>query len=497
MIILDRIRLIDLPWYIFKNLFYLINLMKKSELFFSAIQVPVDFLMIVLAAITAFAIRNVPEILALKPKLYTFSFESYIKIILLVVPFFILIYAIEGLYDIRSTRKFWKETLKVFSATSIGLVIIIVTIFLKREWFSSRFVILAAWGLSVLYVVLARYLIQLFQKWLLRKKGIGVHRVLLIGMNGKMETISKLISQNKNLGYRVVDKIATASLHVIKEIKQQRGIDEIILCEPTITDAEQEKLVDYCAIHNIKFKYIPTTLQTSMFKLGVLDGEPLIEVRNTPLDGWGKILKRVFDFATSFLGIIITSPVLILTAIAIKIDSRGPIIYKNERVGNDGEKFFVYKFRYMKNDFCISKDNPKLNEALKVEKDLIKKQSVRRGPLYKIKDDPRKTRVGNFIERYSIDELPQFFNVLFGSMSLVGPRPHQKREVEKYMEYHRRLLTIKPGVTGMAQISGRSDLDFEDEYKLDLYYIENWSLWLDIQICLKTFGVLFRRRKNL
>ena len=467
--------------------------MKKSELFFSAIQVPVDFLMIVLAAITAFAIRNVPEILALKPKLYTFSFESYIKIILLVVPFFILIYAIEGLYDIRSTRKFWKETLKVFSATSIGIV----TIFLKREWFSSRFVILAAWGLSVLYVVLARYLIQLFQKWLLRKKGIGVHRVLLIGMNGKMETISKLISQNKNLGYRVVDKIATASLHVIKEIKQQRGIDEIILCEPTITDAEQEKLVDYCAIHNIKFKYIPTTLQTSMFKLGVLDGEPLIEVRNTPLDGWGKILKRVFDFATSFLGIIITSPVLILTAIAIKIDSRGPIIYKNERVGNDGEKFFVYKFRYMKNDFCISKDNPKLNEALKVEKDLIKKQSVRRGPLYKIKDDPRKTRVGNFIERYSIDELPQFFNVLFGSMSLVGPRPHQKREVEKYMEYHRRLLTIKPGVTGMAQISGRSDLDFEDEYKLDLYYIENWSLWLDIQICLKTFGVLFRRRKNL
>jgi len=122
---------------------------------------------------------------------------------------------------------------------------------------------------------------------------------------------------------------------------------------------------------------------------------------------------------------------------------------------------------------------------------------VRKGPLYKIKADPRKTRVGRFIEKYSIDELPQFFNVLFGSMSLVGPRPHQHREVEKYMDYHRRLLTIKPGVTGMAQVSGRSDLDFEDEYKLDLYYIENWSLLLDIQICLKTIGVLFRRRRNL
>ncbi|KKP79424.1 MAG: hypothetical protein A2271_02575 [Candidatus Moranbacteria bacterium RIFOXYA12_FULL_35_19] len=473
--------------------------MKRSELFFSAIQVPVDFLMIVLAAISAFAIRNVPEIMINlgRPKLYTFSFESYIKIILIVTPFFILIYALEGLYNIRSTRKFWKETLKIFTATSIGLVIIIVTIFLKREWFSSRFVILATWGLGVFYVVMARYFIQLFQKWLLRKKGIGVHRLLLIGINGKMDTIAKLIYQNRNLGYKVVDKIGTASLHVIKEIKEQKGIDEIILCEPSITDAEQEKIIDYCAIHNIKFKFIPTTLQTSKYEIGVLSGEPLIEIRNTPLDGWGRILKRAFDITTSIFGIVATSPILMLTALAIKLDSEGPIIYKNERIGNDGKKFFVYKFRYMKWDFCVTKENKKLEEAVKLEKELIENQSVRRGPLYKIKDDPRKTTVGKFIEKYSIDELPQFFNVLFGSMSLVGPRPHQKREVEKYMEYHRRLLTIKPGVTGMAQVSGRSDLDFEDEYKLDLFYIENWSLWLDIQICLKTVGVLFRKRKNL
>lgn len=470
--------------------------MKKSELFFSAIQVPIDFLMIALAAISAYAIRNVPEVLALKPKLYNFSFDSYTKIVLTVAPFFILIYAIEGLYDIRSTRKFWKESVKVFSATSIGLVIIIVTIFLKREWFSSRFVILAAWGLAVFYVVTARYLIQLIQKWLLRSRGIGVHRLLLIGINGKMDTISKLVKQNPNLGYRIVDQIDTASLHVIKGIRQEKGIDEIILCGSSFTDAEQEKLIDFSVINNIKFRYIPTTLQTSKFDVGVLNGEPLIEVRSTPLDGWGRIAKRVFDIITSFIGIVITSPVMILAAIAIKTTSKGPIIYKNERVGNDGKKFFVYKFRYMKWEYCVTKENSNLESAVKLEKELIEKQSVRRGPLYKIKNDPRKTRVGNFIERFSIDELPQFFNVLFGSMSLVGPRPHQKREVEKYMEYHRRLLTIKPGVTGMAQVSGRSDLDFEDEYKLDLFYIENWSLWLDIQICFKTIGVLFRKRRN-
>ncbi|HHE46014.1 MAG TPA: hypothetical protein ENL05_01570 [Candidatus Moranbacteria bacterium] len=138
--------------------------MKKSELFFSAIQIPIDFLMLVLAAISAYVIRNVPEIIALKPKLYNFSLRSYIEIVLIVAPFFIVIYAIYGLYNIRATRKFWKETLKVFSATSLGLVIIIVAIFLKREWFSSRFVILSAWILAVFYIATPRYFIQSVQK---------------------------------------------------------------------------------------------------------------------------------------------------------------------------------------------------------------------------------------------------------------------------------------------------------------------------------------------
>lgn len=471
--------------------------MKKSELFFSALQVPVDFVMIVLAALTAFMIRDIPELIMLRPKLYDYPFDQYIKIVLLITPVFLLIYALNGLYDIRVTRKFWKETLKVFNATSISLVIIIVTIFLKREWFSSRFIILSAWMLSVLYVIAARYFLQLIQKWLLRSRGIGVHRLLLIGSNGKLDAISKLIKRNKNLGYKIIDQISQVHLREIKVIKEERGIDEIILCESSVTDDEQEKLIDYCAIHNINYKFIPTTLQTSKFQIGMFSGEPLIEVKNTPLDGWGRIAKRIFDIISAVFGIIITSPITILTSIAIKLDSCGPIIYKNKRIGSNGKEFFVYKFRYFKDEFCISKDNPKLEEALKLEENLIKKQSVRRGPLYKIKNDPRKTRIGYYIEKYSIDELPQFFNVLFGSMSVVGPRPHQKREVEKYMDYHRRLLTIKPGVTGMAQVSGRSDLDFEDEYRLDLYYIENWSLWLDIQICLKTVGVLFRKRRNL
>jgi len=470
--------------------------MKRSELLFSAIQIPVDFIMIVLAAISAFAIRNFPQIITLKPKLYEFSFHDYMQIVFFVMPLFILVYAIEGLYQIKVTRKYWHEAFKVFVASALVLVIIIIAIFLQRTWFSSRFIILAGWLLIVIYVSIARFILHEIQKHLLVAKGLGAHRVLLIGENDQINEIRKIIKRIPSMGYKIVDQIGSFSLKFIKEIKEQKGIDEIILCDPTITDGEQEKIIDYCAINNISYKYIPSSLQTSRITMGMLDGIPIIEVEHTPLDGWGRILKRVFDIIGSSILIAVSSPIMLSVAIIVKIQDNGPIVYKNERIGDNGRKFFVYKFRYMKWKYCITKENPDFEEALAYEKNLIKEKSLREGPVYKIKNDPRKTAFGSFIEKYSIDEIPQFFNVFKGDMSLVGPRPHQEREVEKYKEYHRRLLTIKPGITGLAQISGRSDLDFEDEYKLDVYYIENWALLLDIGICLKTIGVLFRRRKN-
>jgi exopolysaccharide biosynthesis polyprenyl glycosylphosphotransferase len=471
--------------------------MKRSELFFSAVQVPVDYAMLVLASLTAFAIRDIPQVVSALPKLYQFSFNKYLDVTFVIAGVFVLVYALEGLYDIRATRKFWQEAFKVFSATSLGLVIIIVTIFLKREWFSSRFIILAGWMFAVVYVVFARYLIQKFQKWLVARRGIGVHRVALIGTNGRLRRLKKVFKKNPDFGYKVVGSLETGSIKAVKEMRIKHGIDEIIVCDMSLTDNEQEKLLDYCAINNITYKYVPTTLQTTRFNMKIFDGGPIIEVEHTPLDGWGKILKRTFDIIASSILIVLSSPIMLFVAILIKIEDRkGPIIYRNERIGENGSIFYVYKFRYMKWQYCITKKNPDFEEAVAYEKQLIEERSIRKGPLYKIQDDPRKMRVGTFIERYSFDEFPQFFNVFLGSMSLVGPRPHQKREVEKYQEYHRRLLTIKPGVTGMAQVAGRSDLAFEDEYKIDLFYIENWSLWLDILLCFKTVGVLFRRRKN-
>ena len=473
--------------------------MKRSEILFSVVQVPVDYVMIVLAAVYVFLLRDVlPEISdLLNPKVYSMTFKPFLMIAFMVAPLFIVVYAIEGLYTIRSSRSFWKEAFMVFRATSLGIVTIIIAVFLERDWFSSRFIILAGWFASAAYVSIARIALRKIQRYYLVTKGIGVYRVLLIGGNGRVRRFAKMFTKHPEFGYRAVDIMESGSLHRIDIIRKERGIDEIIVCDQSITDDEQEKILDYCQINNISFKYFPTTLQTSRFALRIMNGEPLIEFLHTPLDGWGRVIKRIYDVIASTFFIIIFSPIMAIVAICIKLeDGSGPIIYKNERIGENGKKFFVFKFRYMQWKYCVTHDNPDFEEALALENKLIDERSVRKGPLYKIRNDPRKTRTGAFIEKYSIDEFPQFFNVFLGQMSLVGPRPHQKREVEKYHEYHRRLLTIKPGLTGMAQVSGRSDLAFEDEYRLDVFYIENWSLWLDISICLKTGRSLVVGRRN-
>jgi lipopolysaccharide/colanic/teichoic acid biosynthesis glycosyltransferase len=172
--------------------------------------------------------------------------------------------------------------------------------------------------------------------------------------------------------------------------------------------------------------------------------------------------------------LIILSPLFLILSLIIKIDSAGPVFAQLERIGEGGEKFVLFKFRSM------------IRDAHQLKKNLIALNERNDGPLFKIKNDPRITRFGRFLRKTSLDELPQLFNVIKGEMSLVGPRPHEPEEVAKYQKHHRKVLTIKPGITGLAQISGRSDLNFEEEVKLDTYYIENWSLKLDIQIIIKT-----------
>jgi len=249
---------------------------------------------------------------------------------------------------------------------------------------------------------------------------------------------------------------------------------------------------DFADEHHLAFRYAADLLGTKVLKTEVSEvaGIPLVEVKRTPLDGWGRIIKRIFDIVFSGLLIIAFSPVMLIAALMIKLDSRGPVFFSRRddgsflyRVGQGGKPFKYFKFRSMI-EHCDSMRY----------KELADRNLRDDGPLVKIKDDPRVTRVGKFIRRFSIDELSEFFLVFRGDMSLVGPRPHLPEEVAKYEHHHKKLLTIKPGITGLAQISGRSDLSFEDEVKLDTYYIENWTMMLDFSILLRTPLAVFRHR---
>ncbi len=223
-------------------------------------------------------------------------------------------------------------------------------------------------------------------------------------------------------------------------------------------------------------------------------GIPFIEIKRTRLEGWGRILKRLFDIIVSSILIVVLSPLLLIIALLVRLDSRGPIIYKNIRVGQRC-LFPTFKFRSMRIEYCTGEGYGG-QHAEELQQKLIKSNSERVGPVFKVLNDPRRTRIGRLLERSSLDELPQLFNVFLGNMSLVGPRPHMPQEVAGYEKHHHELFSVKPGITGLAQISGRSDLNFEDEARLDFFYIENWSFILDLIILVKTpFAVLARKSR--
>lgn len=460
--------------------------MKKSELVFSAVMVPVDYFTVVLAGIFAYNLRFVEFFTDIKPIVTEIVFSQYIKFVF-VVPFvFLLIFAMSGLYTIRNTRRLLDEVTSIFIASTASIAIVIIFIFFQRELFSSRFIILSAWVLSFVFVTAGRLIVRAVQRSLL-KRDIGLHNVILIGDDKTTDDIAKQIYQRPSLGYRIIARFPSFTEDAKKELDsrvQTEVFDELIQADTSLTKDEVLEMRNFCNDHHLTYKYATDLfeVQPTHIEINTVAGIPIIEVKRTKLDGWGRIIKRTFDiFCASFL-LFVLSPLLILVSLFVMIDSSGGILVKLERIGEKGKEFTLYKFRSM------------VKNAHQMKKDLVDKNERADGPLFKIKNDPRVTRVGRFIRKTSLDEFPQLINVIRGEISLVGPRPHEPEEVSRYERWHKKLLTIKPGITGLAQISGRSDLKFEDEAKLDIYYIENWSFKLDLQILFKTPWVVLRGR---
>jgi exopolysaccharide biosynthesis polyprenyl glycosylphosphotransferase len=469
--------------------------MKRSELFFSFLLVPLDYLMIILAALTAYYIRFSENFRGLRPAIFNLPLNGYLRAVFLIGIFWLVIFAFSGLYSINSARKLFKEIYRIILACSTGLMLIVILIFLRRELFDSRFIVLAAWGLAIFYISLSRIAVRYLQRFLFTK-GIGVKRVVLVGASKTADFLIGFFSEQRDSGFEVIKRLRDFELETAQELSEFikiNEIDEIIQADPNLSKAEILRLCDFTEEYHIGFKYVADLLETKVLKteFSEFSGIPVIEVKRTPLDGWGRIYKRFFDIIISLALLVLFSPLMILSAIAIKLESNGPVFFSRRddgsplfRIGSSGKPFRYFKFRTMRD----RTDSMRYRE-------LAEKNTRTDGPLVKIFSDPRITKIGKILRRFSIDELPEFFLVVKGDMSLVGPRPHLPEEVAKYERHHKKVLDVKPGVTGMAQVSGRSDLSFEEEVKLDTYYIENWSPLLDITILLRTPLAVFRKRE--
>jgi len=476
--------------------------MKRSEILFGLARIPIDFGMTMLAFLMAYQIRQYSDLI---PGLYfpvdllNFpTLQEYLLFAMIASATLVGIFAINQMYKLKNTVRIGNEIIKVMFLSAAWLMLIITYYFLTREFFFSRLVLGYAWVFTIITVSTGRALTRLLQKHLCRL-GIGRRRILLIGNN----IVTQKITQNlkSNPFYKIVGTVTSsgrpnksASYKVIGKIKdlitiiKRRKIEEIIQTESKTSETESNQILDFCREHHIQFHFVPDILQMHRTQVDVFNiaGLPLISLKTTPLEGWGRVIKRSFDIIASSMLLLLLLPLFIIISILIKFDSRGPILFTRKddgsrvtRVGIKGKHFPFFKFRTMRNK----------TDGLRYT--TLAQKSHRKGsPLVKIKNDPRITRFGKLLRRWSIDELPQLFSVLSGKMSLVGPRPHLPEEVAKYEKHHKFSLSIHPGITGLAQINGRSNLNFEEEVQLDTYYIENWSIFLDIKILFRTIFVV-------
>ncbi len=466
--------------------------MKRSELAISVSLVPLDYLMVIAAGIVGYYARFWEPIIAVRPVIFNLPFWFFFNWLLVFALIWTVMFALAGLYSMRGNSRAIDEVSKIIFACSTAVTALMFIFFFSRSLFDSRFIILAAWFFSILFVMLGRGLVRLIQRSLYRF-GIGHHRIVIIGQGVLAKEIIASFTASTRSGFKVVNQYENFDMTTEKllfKLKAEDRFDEILVASPHLSAEMLDKLNDFSYVNHVELKFIADIFDfpISNFIINNIAGLPVVEVKKTRLDGWGRIGKRIFDLAISALLIILLSPILIIVALIIKLTSEGPVFFTYKRIGEKGQPFTYFKFRSMVKDAHKLRFDPKF---VKQQEDL------RQGsPMMKFANDPRVTPIGRFIRKFSIDELPELFNVFIGRMSLVGPRPHEIEEVAKYENYHRRVLTIKPGMTGMAQVSGRSDLDFDEEVRLDVWYMENWSMKLDLMILFKTPWAVLKKRKT-
>ena len=420
---------------------------------------------------------------------YEASFADYIPIQIIFTLAFLLMFRLDHVYSQRRTFDWFDQAYGMFNASLKAMIILQATVFVYRPLIYSRLMLVEAAVAALLLTTILRVVIDSIGQHRLRN-GIGVANVLIVGAGEIGRAVMRVMVARPELGLRCIGFVdddpergttdigrfpALGHCNNIASVLQAQRVDEMVITLPWNAQSRIFELVALCNRKQIVARVSPSLLQLNLFRMDVDDygGIPLLTSGQHNITGTDQLIKRVMDIFVSSLMLVLSAPIIALMCLVIRIESPGSPIFSHTRIGKAGRPFTMFKLRSMK---ANAED---IKHALMT-------QNEADGPLFKMKEDPRTTRVGRFIRRTSIDELLQFWNVLKGDMSVVGPRPHVPAEVASYTDWHRPRLNMRPGITGLSQISGRSELSFDETALLDLYYIENWSLSLDMRIMLKT-----------
>jgi exopolysaccharide biosynthesis polyprenyl glycosylphosphotransferase len=402
----------------------------------------------------------------------------------------VLLFARSGLYAARGERPGMSRI--VSSLCQVALVALVFAV-ASGSTFSSYYIFYGSLFFAVIYVSLLRLSYEKVTGALLRLAGYQ-RRAVLVGSGEHIEAVGHALRDASHPTVKVVGFISLTprpnngllSLGTLDELGQvihRHRIDEVIIADPDFPQTQAVELVDVAHGQGVRVRIAPSTMELLVHRAEFVPGEavPLFELKPPVFEGFDYFLKRTFDLVGSSLLLVVLSPVLAAAALAVRLSSRGPVVYRSMRPGIGGVPFACLKFRTMYRDADQRQaDLESLNEAS--------------GALFKMRQDPRMTPVGRVLRRYSIDELPQLFNVLRGQMSLVGPRPLPERDFQHLEEWHKKRYLVTPGITGLWQVSGRSELDFDDLVRLDFLYLERWSVFLDLSILVKTVPAVFTRR---
>jgi exopolysaccharide biosynthesis polyprenyl glycosylphosphotransferase len=425
------------------------------------------------------------------PTTFIVPYQEYLSQQLLLNLILLVTFSQNGVWH-RRRGEFWLDEVSRMSyAAATGIALLMAFTFFFRPLAFSR--LLLVWVLVFIIVLIS--LSRLLRRWILvmqYRRGIGVDRALVIGSGEVGRSVIRTLLARPDLGFQAIGYLHTGTtennigsgriphlgsfseLGDILAISNPK-IDTVFVALPNSRQEEIEESVRLCQLYGVHSRVVPDLFQLSLNRVEFnnMAGIPMLSVREVRISPIERLIKRAIDLAISLVLII---PVMIITGliiVAIRLESPGPVLFWQERIGMKGRPFKMVKFRSMVVDAESQKEQLRqINEAS--------------GPIFKIKNDPRLTKVGRIIRRLSLDELPQLYNVLRGEMSLVGPRPPLAEEVAKYQPWHMQRLEVKGGITGLWQVSGRSDLTFDEQCLLDIYYIENWSLSLDLRLMLQT-----------